>query len=545
MTLLPALTVLLTALAAPPTVADLERHFAEFLDAHGARETIDSGLVREIEGRNRDTWHRLREKEGRIVADGLKALEDQKLGPEDTRLVHSMRVTFDELAGSGSMAPSRKCAAGASRDLDVAALKEALYACFDEVGNHIRFENREVTRSGALQMLQEIQDPERRKALFMAMEPLWRSVNGNGTPARSPYRRLISLVASDPGGTETSPAGVARVLGVEAADMERWLVEVLEAWRRANPPGKTLIEPWDFRHHYARASHRVNAAIPRKSLEDLNTRFARDLGADARELGIRYDLAPRPGKAPIAYADAMRIGRMKDGAWRPAIARVSANYDRGGLYTINELVHETGHAVHIAAVRARPAFFWPDTLFMEAFADVPSWSVFDPTWQQKYLGKAAPRADALREQFALVMLDVAWGLFEIRMLREPAADPNAVWTQLTQTYLGIAPHPDMAWWAVRAQLVGNPGYMLNYAAGAILTADLRARTRAAIGPFDAGNPRWYPWLSENLLKHGASIDAPEMLRQFLGRPVSPQALIAEIGSIVTSSEAASPGRAEK
>ncbi len=525
-----ALFVLVALLGTPQSVSDLERHFADFLDAHGARETIDSGLVTEIDGRDRSAWHRVREDEMRAVAAGLERLEARKLTPADERLVRSMRATFDELAESGSMAPSRKCADRAGMKLDLDALEEALYACFDEVGNHIRFEGREVTRSGALQMLQEIAEPERRKALFMAMEPLWRAVNGDGT-ARSPYRRLIGQVAADPRGTETSAAGVARVLGVQAADIEGWLVEVLEAWREVNAPAEPLIEPWDFRHRYARASHIVNGAIPRESLEALNARFAQDLGADSRALGIRYDLAPRPGKAPIAYADAMRIGRMQDGAWRPAIARVSANYDRGGLYTINELVHETGHAVHIAAIRTRPAYFWPDTLFMEAFADVPSWSVFDPAWQRRYLGRAAPRADSLREQFALVMLDVAWGLFEIRMLRDPKADPNAVWTQLTQTYLGVAPHPEWSWWAVRAQLVGNPGYMLNYAAGAILTADLRARTRDAIGPFDAGNPRWYGWLSENLLRHGASIDAPDMLRQFLGRPVSPQALITEIHSL--------------
>jgi hypothetical protein len=530
MSSLPALSLLFAAVVAPLSVTELERHFADFLDAHGAQETIDSGLVDEIDGRDRETWHRVRDDEVRAVAAGLKHLESRKLAPEEERLVRSMRTTFDELAGSGSMTPSRKCADGASTNLPVDAVKEALYACFDEVGNHIRFEGREVTRSGALQMLQEIAEPERRKALFMAMEPLWRAVNGDGG-AMSPYRRLIAQVAADPRGAETSAAGVARVLGVEAADLERWLVDVLAAWRRANPPGKAPIAPWDFRHRYARASHVVNQAIPRESLGALNARFARDLGADSRALGIRYDLDPRPGKAPIAYADAMRIGRVKDGTWRPAIARVSANYDRGGLYTINELVHETGHAVHIAAIRTRPAYFWPDTLFMEAFADVPSWSVFDPAWQQKYLGRSAPRADALREQFALVMLDVAWGLFEIRMLRDPKANPNVVWTRITQDYLAIAPHSDMAWWAVRAQLVGNPGYMLNYAAGAILTADLRARTRAAIGPFDAGNPRWYGWLSENLLQHGASIDAPGMLRQFLGRPVSPKALIAEIESL--------------
>jgi len=246
---------------------------------------------------------------------------------------------------------------------------------------------------------------------------------------------------------------------------------------------------------------------------------------------VLFDIKPRPGKAPIAYADTVRIGRTLNGQWRPALSRISANYEHGGLYTLNELTHETGHAVHYMAVRARPAYFWADTLFIEAFADVPSWSVFEPAWQEKYLGRSVSQSDGLRELYSLVMLDVAWGLFEIRMLRAPATDPNALWTEITSRYLGVAPHPELSWWAVRAQLASNPGYMINYSIGAIVTADLRKRTRAAIGPIDAGNAQWYSWLSENLLKFGGEFDTSQLLERFLGRPLSAESLVEEIASI--------------
>jgi hypothetical protein len=42
------------------------------------------------------------------------------------------------------------------------------------------------------------------------------------------------------------------------------------------------------------------------------------------------------------------------------------------------------------------------------------------------------------------------------------------WTRLTRDYLRIRPHPELSWWAMRGQLVDSPGYMMNYAAGAIL-----------------------------------------------------------------------------
>ena len=125
---------------------------------------------------------------------------------------------------------------------------------------------------------------------------------------------------------------------------------------------------------------------------------------------------------------------------------------------------------------ARRFIPWAMISSVEAFADVPAWSSMQPAWQRKYLGTSATVAASLRELFSDVMLDVAWGLFELRMLRDPSADPNAVWTDITARYLNIVPHPEISWWAMRVQLVRWPGYMINYGLGAVLTADIRQRT---------------------------------------------------------------------
>jgi oligoendopeptidase F len=261
----------------------------------------------------------------------------------------------------------------------------------------------------------------------------------------------------------------------------------------------------------------------------ISERFYRDLGADLQQLGVLHDLDVRPGKAPLAYTDQVRIGRRKDGRWRPAIPRVSANYQQGGMFVLNELIHEDGHAVHEAAARTRPAFYsLGDDLFVEAFADVPAWSSMEPAWQRKYLGTSASVAASLRELYSDVMLDVAWGLFELRMLRDPSADPNVLWTDITGRYLNIVPHLELSWWALRVQLVRWPGYMINYGLGAVLTADIRQRIAAAIGPFDTGNARWYGWTSAHLLRFGASLETADLLRRFMGRPVSTAALLNQL-----------------
>src|SRR5262249_6468987 len=151
----------------------------------------------------------------------------------------------------------------------------------------------------------------------------------------------------------------------------------------------------------------------------------------------------------------------------------------------------------------------------EAFADVSSWDVYDSKWQDKYLGRAIPDSVALRTLYSNVVLDCAWALFEIRILQNPNANPNALWTDITSHYLHIIAHPEWSWWALRVQLA-DPGYMVNYGLGAVLTADLRQHTVESIGPFRTGNSEWYPWLSTKLLRFGNEQDTFELLKRFLG-----------------------------
>jgi Zn-dependent M32 family carboxypeptidase len=126
------------------------------------------------------------------------------------------------------------------------------------------------------------------------------------------------------------------------------------------------------------------------------------------------------------------------------------------------------------------------------------------------------------------VLDVAWAMFELRMLREPGADPNVVWTGVTRDYLHIRPHPELSWWAMRGQLVDAPGYMVNYAAGAILIAAIRAHIQAAHGPFIEGDTSLYGWIAPRLYRFGLERPTREVLQTFLGGPVSPAALLADM-----------------
>ncbi len=521
----------------------VEYLYADVSDSNTILATIDSGLLSTYQGKERAGWQQFYSSHLPELAKELQSLPTSGLSDRDVRAIAAMRKQMQAFTGGGALfSPKAKCQDAVRKDIAYPQLKSALVACFVEIGNSLSFEGGKINRVSALDLLHETSDPARRKAVFLAFVPLWQAINGHDEPD-SPYRRMMAAVAAEAARNGSEVDNAARDVGLDPGKVADWLTQVLDAWRESS--GEAMVEPWDFRFQAGEADRLLEPYIPRESLQRINGRYYRDLGADLERMGTLYDLAPRPEKAALAYTEFVIHGRMVNGTWRPTVARVSAPYERGGLFVLNELVHENGHVVNITAIRNRPAFVdWPSDLFAEAFADVPAWSTYEPLWQRRYLGHEAPEQLSLRALYSVVMLDVAWSLFELRMIRAPATDPNALWTEITSRYLHIVPHPEYSWWAVRVQLADLPGYMVNYGFGAILTAEMRERISAALGPFDAGNSRWYAWLSGQLLRYGSERDTRRLMQDFLGRPVSPQALLKQLHRLkgVSSGAQAAPTR---
>jgi hypothetical protein len=531
-------------------VSAVEYLYGDVSDANTILAAIDSGLFSHFQGKDRAAWQQFYKQKHPELAQELQGLPAAGLSERDTRAIEAMRKQMKAFTGGGALfSPAAKCQDTARKDIAYPELKAALVACFVEIGNNLSFEGGKINRVSALDLLHETADPGRRKAVFLAFVPLWQALNGNNEPD-SPYRRMIAGAAAEALKNGSEIDNAARDVGIDPPEVERWLVQILEAWRDSS--GDAMVEPWDFRFQAGEADRRLETYIPRDSLQPINQRYYLDLGADLAQMGTLYDLAPRADKAALAYTEFVTHGRLVNGAWRPTLARVSAPYERGGLFVLNELVHENGHVVNIMAIRNRPAFVdWPSDLFAEAFADVPGWSTYEPAWQRHYLGHEAPEQLSLRALYSVVMLDVAWSLFELRMFRAPTTDPNALWTEITSRYLHIVPHPELSWWAVRVQLADLPGYMVNYGFGAILTAEMRKHIAANLGAFDTGDPRWYGWLSARLLRYGSERDTRTLMQDFLGRPVSPQALLEQLHRLKPvapqptsgrSSDSASPAR---
>jgi len=525
--LVPSLAAAQSSIPAGP-LARVESAWLELINIHDElKMTRSMGTTISPRGNSISTLDSRLNRARKIFTDLAATIRQESLDSADLHAFGVIGERFSALQDPDPPAPPGQAAPancgpswqlpGSTRDT-LGVLTTHVFGCYGRAAQRVVVDGETLDRLTILGLLGRTDDPARRQRLFRALEPVWQSVNGDDSPA-SPYRRMVALRVKAWDGA-TPMVARARELGVGPDTLEEGLVRILDAWRATLPD--TLFEPWDFYYHNGEASRLLSPLVPKDSLLPINRRFYRALGADPVAMEIRYDIEPRSGKYPIAFSDIARRNPMR--AW------VSASYRVGGLDNLNELLHETGHAIHVSAINTRPAYaHWPDSdTFTEAIADLAGLEMYEPAWQERFLGASAPLSASLRGKYSGIVMDIAWSLFEIRVHRSPERSPNEIWTEITRDYLKIRPHPEWSWWAIRGQLVESPGYMLNYAFGAILIADLRARLRAIHGPFTTGDPSWYQWVGPRLYRFGLAVPAREVITRFMGREVNTDAILADM-----------------
>jgi hypothetical protein len=407
------------------------------------------------------------------------------------------------------------------------ALQRATYDAYGTASADVRVGGRTIDRLSAMQLQASADDPAVRREAFEAMAPMWHAVDGSGGED-SPYRRIVRASAAAWARHGSRIDANAAGLGIDPDAFESMLVEILAAGHRLldEVAGTARIEPWDYRHLVGAAERRLARVLPTDRLLAINDAHLRSLGADPAVLGIEYDVFPRPGRPEIPVAFAVGVGI-------PARPYVFATYRTGGLGNLTELLHESGHAIHYAAIRTRPCFAEAPAdheAFFEAVGDLVGWDASEPAFQSRHLGDAVDPRTARLDRYGAVLLDVCWALFEIRMHQAPERRPNDVWTEITNDGLGIAPHPEWSWWAVRGQLIDLPGYMANYALAAITVAALRARIREIRGDWWTGDDGWYAFVSDRLLRHGAERAPADLIAGLLGEPLTAGPLLADLAA---------------
>jgi hypothetical protein len=476
----------------------------------------------------------LRDEDAAALANILGSLPELDTWPEPLAGLTFPDTEPGRLGRSDVVTVTAAGAAAPPEDPEIAVFRRRTFDAWGEAMANLDADGVRIDRYDLLNRLGREPDPPTRRRLFLAMAPGWRAAageDGSGIDG-SPYRRLLQSSAERWRRYGSPVALNAAALGLDPGSVEATLRRILATYREIALPGR-IVEPWDYRYEIGGLDRRIDPLIPVERLREINDSHLASIGADPTALGINYDIFPRPDRPVVAVAFCVSydIARRSRAGWRAATPWVFSVYSDGGLGNLEELLHESGHALHAAATRARPAMFsWPadQAAFVEAVADVVGWTTHEPAFLSHHLGVDVSARESVIARYRTVAIDSWWGLFELELHRHPDRDPNEVWAEIAERDMGVIGHPEWPWWAHRGQLIDVPGYVANYPLGAIMVAAVRARIRELRGDWATGDPGWYAFVSERLLRFGGARTPRAILGDLLEGPLTAGPLLADL-----------------
>ena len=139
----------------------------------------------------------------RVRKLGDAASRERLAAPDSIALAAILRDLRGMESGAASVedepAPPTDCGEAFPAALGRASLDSLTgrtFACYGDAARRIIVGPDTLDRLSILGLLGRTDDPDRRRRLFLALEPVWRSVNGDDA-AGSPYRRMVRLRLDD------------------------------------------------------------------------------------------------------------------------------------------------------------------------------------------------------------------------------------------------------------------------------------------------------------------------------------------------------------
>ncbi|MHB8146007.1 MAG: M3 family metallopeptidase [Vulcanimicrobiaceae bacterium] len=275
--------------------------------------------------------------------------------------------------------------------------------------------------------------------------------------------------------------------------------------------------------------------------------------ADGRLIGYTFfDLYPRPGKYAHFASFSLLPARSIEGALRPPVAAIVGNWPRPApgepaLLSHADVViffHEFGH--DMAALLATAPYETLSEGFRRDFVEAPSQMLENFAWQPSILRHISSNwktGEPLPDDLITKMIDARFADYAYDTTRQilyamadmayhssgPHVDTTAVWQTLSQRETPVPMYPGTHPQASFGHIMGgyDAGYY-GYLWSKVYAADL-------FTAFESGgleNPSVGMRYRTDILAPARTLEPDVEVRDFLGRPMNPQAFYEQFGPAV-------------
>ena len=305
--------------------------------------------------------------------------------------------------------------------------------------------------------------------------------------------------------------------------------------------GIASVAPWDLR--YLREKYAGGTLTPllagaseKFPLELAASYYAR-LGHSIERYGFSMDLFPRPGKNTHAFAMGVWMPRVDASgkAVPPAPdIRLLANLRKPVTWSdVSTVIHEMGHAVHMAEVRQSLGIFRgvgsveteAIAMAFERLSGEPAFvipALASTSGGAMRVGRAAAlNQRAMRwEQSISLLRQAFFSDFEWSLYHQAGADPRELWARLHESWWGIKVPPALADWDID-HFMTAPVYVQNYALGILIVEQIRS-----VVALDLGRGEGWRAIGDRIrreyLEPGLRYDYLELTRRLTGTALSPE-----------------------
>ncbi len=410
---------------------------------------------------------------------------------------------------------------------DIARLRDSLAAI--DINYRAEFEGEERSADLLYRTYRTDRSRARREIAYRAwcsvgleladgLEQLFRLRNQQAR--RLGYNSLLALVFAQQG---LDPKEYIALLRQLDSLSERQYASILD--KAKGKLGLDDLEIWDLAYAYADINGDVDRYFPADSQLPYIERSLNKIDFDLNQLPIYFDLASREGKSQLAYAFPIKT---------PYDVRVLGNVTEG-LYSTRVLLHEIGHAVHLAHITQDQPLFTNNfsASWAEGMAQITAALCDERSWLETCASMPAGLTDryvvAKQEQDIIYLRTTLMRLyFEYEAYANPNRNLNELYWDLFEKYLMLPRHYDIKPWAAIIHYTTHPVYLHNYLMADIIaaqTVDYLKKNYDTI----VDNPMVGSFLVQNYFRFGSRYDWRELLERGTGEKLNPQYLIDRLG----------------